>query len=84
MISHLIITCHGCTGYSDEIKPLGEYFTHKGWEWKNLVLPGHETTPENLRTKKWKDWTDYVAAVIAKAIYNFDKVLFLAFPWVEL
>ena len=68
-----IVTCHGFTGYPEEMEPIGEYLQEKGYDWKNLQLPGHGTTPEDLKTKKWTDWTDYVLQEIDICLKEYDN-----------
>ncbi|MCY3413840.1 MAG: alpha/beta fold hydrolase [Candidatus Heimdallarchaeota archaeon] len=76
-MSKCVITCHGFTGFSEEMNPLGEFLERHGYSWHNLVLPGHETTPEDLRQKKWIEWTDYVSDEVSKKLKEFDSVYFM-------
>ena len=68
-----IVTCHGFTGYPDEMEPIGSYLQKNGFDWKNLQLPGHGTTPEDLKTKKWTDWTDYVLQEIDFCLEKYNN-----------
>ncbi len=68
-----IVTCHGFTGYPEEMEPIGKFFCNKGYDWKNLQLPGHGTSPEDLKTKNWTDWTDYVLQEIDKNLKEYNN-----------
>ena len=59
-----VITCHGFTGYSNEMDPIGACFQKNGFAWRNITLPGHCTSPEDLRRYRWSDWTSLVLAEI--------------------
>jgi len=65
---------HGFTGKTHEMKPLAKFLERLGYTTKLLTLPGHETTPEDLRTKKWTEWVDYVQEVVDKARNEYQKV----------
>lgn len=58
---------HGFTGTHFEMIPLEDFLTEKGFTVRNITLPGHETTEEDLSTKKWTDWIDF-------AQLNLDKL----------
>lgn len=73
-----IITCHGFTGYPAEMEPLGNYLFEKGFTWHNLKIPGHDTTPEDLRIKKWTDWTDYVSKEIKIKLKEYPDGVFFS------
>lgn len=72
-----IITCHGFTGYPAEMEPIGKFLEDKGKDkgfiWKNLQLPGHGTTPEDLKTKKWEDWANYLLEEVDKCLQEFNN-----------
>lgn len=76
MTDQCIITCHGYTGYPEEMKPLGSYFEDQGFEWINLTLPGHATTPEDLKSTTWTDWTNYVDEMVSRELQCHDEVYF--------
>ena len=73
-----IITCHGFTGYPEEMNPLGAYLQTKGYVWKNLQLPGHGTTPEDLKDKTWRDWTSYVLNEVDKSLKKYNNQVVMA------
>jgi carboxylesterase len=50
---------HGFTGTHYEMIPLQEFLEKKGFTVSNITLPGHETTEEDLITKKWTEFVEY-------------------------
>lgn len=73
---YCVISSHGFTGYPEEMNPLGEYLREAGFSWKNLQLPGHGTTPEDLREVTWHDWTDYVDSAVKQCLAEYNGVFF--------
>ena len=55
------------------MEPIGHYLQEKGYIWKNLQLPGHGTTPEDLKTKKWTDWTEYVLREVDASLKEYKN-----------
>ncbi|MBN2358132.1 MAG: alpha/beta fold hydrolase [Deltaproteobacteria bacterium] len=51
---------HGFTGAPAEVRPLGEALARAGFTAMAPLLPGHGTSPEQLRNQTWPNW---VAAV---------------------
>ena len=70
---YCLITCHGFTGYPEEMEPLGLFFQEKGMTWRNLQLPGHGTTPEDLKNTTWVEWTKYVKEEVISAMEEFGN-----------
>ncbi|MHA2363042.1 MAG: alpha/beta hydrolase [Candidatus Hodarchaeales archaeon] len=72
-----LITSHGFTGFPSEMDPLGNYLLEKNFVWKNLILPGHATTPEYLRDVTWQEWGNYVINEIQLLLENsrYNKVV---------
>jgi carboxylesterase len=65
---------HGFTGTHHEMQPLADFLTKEGYSVKNITLPGHETSEEDLITKKWKDFTDYAQKKLDKIKEKYEKV----------
>ena len=65
---------HGFTGTHFEMDPLAEFLKEKGFNVVNTVLPGHETTEEDLVTKKWKDWVNHAQSELELLKKEFAKV----------
>ena len=55
---------------------MGIFLEKKGYVWHNLTIPGHGTSSEDLREKKWTDWTEYVGSEITKKVDEYEKVVF--------
>lgn len=55
---------------------MGKYFESKGFSWLNLTLPGHDSTPEDLRDARWKDWIEYVDEQVEATLRQYDDVYF--------
>jgi len=72
----VIITCHGYTGYPEEVAPIGEFFQARAYSWVNLQLPGHGTSAEDLKQTTWQDWTNYVDSMVEEQLKQFDTVIF--------
>ena len=53
-ISFLLI--HGFTGTHYEMKPLEKFLVDKGFNVRNIILPGHETSLKDLASTKWQNW----------------------------
>jgi carboxylesterase len=47
---------HGLTGTPGEMRYLGERLHAAGFTVNGILLAGHRTTVDDLKTKKWQDW----------------------------
>ncbi|MHA1954255.1 MAG: alpha/beta hydrolase, partial [Candidatus Heimdallarchaeaceae archaeon] len=65
---------HGFTGTHFEMIPLEEFLMERGFTVRNITLPGHETTEEDLTTKKWTDWIDYAQLKLNELKKQCEKV----------
>ena len=65
---------HGFTGTHYEMQPLADFLIEKGFTIENITLPGHETTEEDLMTKKWTDFTDFAQKELDKLKEKCEKV----------
>jgi carboxylesterase len=61
-----IVTCHGFTGYPEEVEIIGKTFQQEGFAWHNICLPGHAQDEHELRKYGWRDWGGEVLASIDK------------------
>jgi carboxylesterase len=50
------LVLHGFSGSPAEIRPLGEFLAAREITVRAPLLPGHGTSPEELRTTRWPDW----------------------------
>lgn len=51
---------HGFTATTTEVLPMAKFLHEKGYSISAPLLPGHNTTPEDLNLKKWSDWTNAI------------------------
>ncbi|MHA1198434.1 MAG: alpha/beta hydrolase [Candidatus Heimdallarchaeaceae archaeon] len=65
---------HGFTGTHYEMEPLAKYLRNKGIHAENIVLPGHETSVEDLKDRKWHELTDYAQEQLDILKQNFKSV----------
>ena len=65
---------HGFTGTHYEMQPLADFLAKEGFTVENLTLPGHETTEEDLTTKKWTDFTIFAQKELDKLKDKCEKV----------
>ncbi len=51
-----ILLIHGFTATTVEVRPLAEYFRRAGFSVAGPLLPGHNTSPEDLNQRRWQEW----------------------------
>ncbi|MHA1203309.1 MAG: alpha/beta hydrolase [Candidatus Heimdallarchaeaceae archaeon] len=69
-----ILLIHGFTGTHYEMVPLEEFLVSKGYYVKNITLPGHETTIEDMATTKWEKWVKYAQNQLKDLCEDYEKV----------
>ncbi len=65
---------HGFTGAHFEMQPLADFLIREGFTVENITLPGHETSEEDLMTKKWTDFTNFAQKELDKLKEKCEKV----------
>lgn len=65
---------HGFTGTHYEMQPLEDFLAKKGYTVENITLPGHETSEEDLKEKKWTDFTNFAQKELEKLKDKCEKV----------
>ncbi len=65
---------HGFTGTHYEMEPLAKYLRNREFYVENIVLPGHETSIEDLQNRKWFEFTDYAQEKLNGLKQRFKKV----------
>ncbi|GAA4864564.1 carboxylesterase [Paenibacillus vulneris] len=55
-----IMMIHGFTSSPAEFRRLGYYLHDIGYTVDGILLPGHGTSPEDMMTTGWKDWSGHV------------------------
>jgi carboxylesterase len=68
------IIIHGLTGTPATMAPLTEALSRAGFKVVTPLLPGHGTTKEELREKKWEEWTEKVAGEYERLRNDVDKI----------
>lgn len=69
-----VILIHGFTATTVEVKPLANELGKAGYSVICPLLPGHNTSPEDLNTKTWEDWTSSVNMILETALEDFNNV----------
>jgi carboxylesterase len=65
---------HGFSGSPAEIRPLGEYLAARGITVRAPLLPGHGTTPDDLRRTRWPQWVRAAEAELATMQQRYGTV----------
>ncbi|WP_282938943.1 alpha/beta fold hydrolase [Paenibacillus sp. RC67] len=55
-----IMMIHGFTSSPAEFRRLGYYLHDVGYTVDGILLPGHGTSPEDMITTGWRDWSGHV------------------------
>jgi carboxylesterase len=56
-----VLMIHGLTGSPASMRPIGEWLAAHECAVEGIRLPGHGTTLEDLRARRWTDWVDEAA-----------------------
>jgi carboxylesterase len=56
-----VLMIHGFTGSPASMRPIGEWLALQGLSVEGVRLPGHGTSAEDLRTRRWTEWVDEAA-----------------------
>ncbi|MHA2253325.1 MAG: alpha/beta hydrolase, partial [Candidatus Kariarchaeaceae archaeon] len=78
MSKYCIITCHGFTGYPEEMEPLGKHLQQSGLNWLNLTLPGHDATPTDLKYTSWEEWKNYIQIIVKNQLTKYPDGVFFS------
>ncbi len=65
---------HGYTASTAEVRPLGEYLYQHGYTVSAPLLPGHNTTPDDLNRQRWQDWTNAVERAYQELAAKCERV----------
>lgn len=55
-----VLVIHGYTASTAEVRPLGKYLHERGYTVLGPLLPGHNTSPQDLNRQKWHHWTSAI------------------------
>ncbi|HPH96811.1 MAG TPA: alpha/beta fold hydrolase [Anaerolineaceae bacterium] len=61
-----LLMVHGFTATTAEVRLLADLLAPKGYTIAAPLLPGHNTTPEDLNGCQWQDWANEVRDAYAK------------------
>ncbi len=56
-----VLMIHGFTGSPASMRPIGEWLASRGLSVEGVRLPGHGTSAEDLRARRWTEWVDEAA-----------------------
>ena len=70
-----VLLLHGFTATTIEVGKLADLFINDGFTVSAPLLPGHNTTPEDLNTIKYSDWVECVDNAYQKIRNSCRKVL---------
>ena len=56
-----VLMIHGFTGSPASMRPIGVALAAEGLRVEGIRLPGHGTTIEDLRDRRWSEWVDEAA-----------------------
>jgi len=51
-----LLMIHGFTGHPGDFRGMAAYLNDAGYTVQAIRLPGHGTTPEEMRRTRWEDW----------------------------
>jgi carboxylesterase len=70
---------HGFAGSPAEVRPLGEYLAAQGITVRAPRLPGHGTSPEDLRRTRWPHWVRGAEAELLQLKERYGRVHVVGF-----
>jgi carboxylesterase len=53
-----VLMIHGFTGSPASMRPIGTWLAERGLRVEGIRLPGHGTDLNDLRRRRWSEWTD--------------------------
>jgi carboxylesterase len=53
-----VLMVHGFTGSPASMRPIGEQLAARGLAVEGIRLPGHGTSIDDLRNRRWSEWVD--------------------------
>lgn len=74
-----IIALHGFSSAPMEVNEMAVYLNKKGFNVYAPRLRGHGTTPEDLKTRSWKEWYESVSRAIIIGSLMYDKIYIAGF-----
>ena len=74
---HGVLLIHGFTGCPGHMRKIGDALREEGFAARGILLPGHGTSPEDMKRYSWQDWLLAVrqAAKEMKEKYRYFSVV---------
>jgi len=72
--SSAVLLVHGFSATPWEMRPLADLLTRKGFACLAVRLPGHGTSPEDLATRRWEEWSQAVVAGYDRLAEHFPRI----------
>lgn len=69
-----VLLIHGFTATTVEVRPFAEQLHKAGYDVFAPLLPGHNTDPFDLNSKKFSDWTGYLEKKLDFICSKYEKV----------
>jgi len=69
-----VLLIHGFTATTVEVRPFAEQLHKAGYDVFAPLLPGHNTDPFDLNSKKFTDWTGYLEKKLNFICSKYEKV----------
>lgn len=69
-----VLLSHGFPATTAEVRPLAQLLHRAGYSVAGPLLPGHKTTPDDLNTCRWQDWTNALAQAYLQLKPQCDRI----------
>jgi len=77
--SPAILLIHGFGGSPVDVKPLADILEKSGYTFKAILLPGHGTSPKDLKNIKMNEWLNKSLLEFDKLRQNYEEVYVVGF-----
>ncbi len=65
---------HGFTASTAEVRLLGKYLHARGYTVSAPLLPGHQTTPQDMNRRRYVEWTDSIQHAFKQLAERCERV----------
>lgn len=70
---------HGFTSSPADIRPLSKFLHLEGYTVREVLLPGHGTTPQDMAAYGWRDWLEAVEEELSRLQTHCSRVWVVGF-----
>ncbi|MEK7442160.1 MAG: alpha/beta fold hydrolase [Chloroflexota bacterium] len=70
-----VLLIHGFTATTVEVSYAAKYLNERGYTVSAPLLPGHNTTPDDLNKCKWQDWANAAEAAYQELATHCKKII---------